>query len=137
MTQLRYTILLFIVIAGVFAACGKKDVGYFAAPKFIAPPPVTITHYYYFNSIIIDSNATDTFKLPSLSQAIIDSGTLTITFRSSIVWLNTWYPLPNYTFPDGSTITVDRVDEQPGRVVLMSRGKTTPAMNYCFYLATH
>jgi hypothetical protein len=134
---MKNIILLLIVIAVVYTSCGKKDAGFFAMAKN-NPPPVssdTITHYYYFNNVIIDSNATDTFHLPSLSQGIIDSGTLTITFRSSIVWLNTWYPLPDYTFPDGSSIVVNRVDEEPGRMVLQALGSTTPAMNYCFYLS--
>jgi hypothetical protein len=134
---MRNKILLLIVIAGVFATCGKKDEGYFSSPHSIAPPPDTMTQYYYFNNIVIDSNATDTFTLPSLTQAIIDSGTLTITFRSSIVWLNNWNPLPIYTFPDGSTITVARVDEQPGKVVLQAYAGATPAMNYCFYLSSN
>jgi hypothetical protein len=134
---MRNTILLLIVIAGFFTACGKKDVGYFSIPRTTAPPPDTMTQYYYFNNIIIDSNTTDTFTLPSLSQAIIDSGTVTITFRSSIVWLNNWNPLPLYTFPDGSTITVVSVAQQPGKIVLQAYGATKQAMNYCFYLAPH
>ena len=134
---MRNTILLLIVIAAVFTACSKNRSGFLLTPPRIAPPaPDTITHYYYFNHIVIDSNSTDTFKLPSLSQAIIDSGTLTITFRSSIVWLNNWEPLPNYTFPDGSTISVGTAAEQPGIVVLQTYGGTTPEMNYTFYLST-
>ena len=136
---MRNTILLMIAIAAVLTSCGKKDSGFFTiVPNNQPPPPAdTITQYYYFNNIIIDSNATDTFNLPSLTQGIIDSGTLTITFRSSIVWLNNWEPLPLYTFPDGSTIIVNRVDERPGKMVLQAFGSATPAMNYCFYLSTH
>jgi hypothetical protein len=134
---MRNTILLLIVIVGVFTACSKNRSGFLLTPpRGASPPPDTITHYYYFNHIVIDSNSTDTFYLPSLTQGIIDSGTLTITFRSSIVWLNNWDPLPVYTFPDGSIITVNRVDEEPGRMVLQVLGGTTPEMNYCFYLAT-
>jgi len=44
--------------------------------------------------------------------------------------------LPDYTFPDGTTIIVNRVAELPGRMVLQSLGGATPPMNYCFYLDT-
>jgi len=137
---MRNTILLLIVIAGVCTACGKKGgPGYFATAQ--TNPPLTgndtVVRYYYFNNITIGGNTNDTFNLPGLSQGIIDSGTLAITFRSSIVWLNTWYPLPIYTFPDGSTVTVNRVGEQPGMIVLKAIGPTTPAMNYRFSLSIH
>jgi predicted small lipoprotein YifL len=136
---MRNTILLLIVIAGLCTSCGKKGPGYFSIAQ--TSPPLTgndtVTRYYYFNNIIIYSNTNDTFNLPGLSQGIIDSGTVAITFRSSIVWLNTWYPLPIYTFPDGSTVTVNRVVEQPGKIVLTAIGPTTPAMNYSFSLSIH
>lgn len=135
---MRNTILLLIVIAGVCTSCGKSGPGYFSISQ--TSPSNTgndaVTSYLYFYNIIIDSNTNDTFRLPGLSQGIIDSGTVTITFRSSIPYLNTWYPLPLYTFPDGSTVSVNRVSEQPGMMVLNANGPTTPAMNYKFALST-
>lgn len=135
---MRNTILLLIVITGVCASCGKKDVGYFSLVHGDPVPSSTpISQYYYFNNVIIDSNGTDTFTLPNLTQGIIDSGVVTVTFRSSIVWLNNWTPLPSYTFPDGSITTVTSVNEQPGKVVLQAQGGPTPAMNYCFFISTN
>lgn len=138
---MRNTILLLIVISWGFTSCAKKGPGYYSGSQTALPVTGngndTITRYYYFNNVVLDSISNDTFKLPRLSQAIIDSGTVTITFRSSIVWLNTWFPLPVYTFPDGSTVKVIRVGMQPGTIVLKADGATTPAMNYCFALSIH
>lgn|GEM_PF-2016455 len=138
---MRNTILLLIVISWGFTSCAKKGAGYYSSAQTTPNLPLTsndtITRYYYFNNIVIDSNKNDTFYLPRLSQAIIERGTVAITFRSSIVWLNTWFSLPVYTFPDGSTVTVTRVSIQPGMVVLKSDGPTTPEMNYTFALSIH
>ena len=134
---MRNTILLFIVIAGACTACGKSGPGYFALGQTSPSTGNNLVVQYYFNNVIIDSNSNDTFRLRGLSQGIVDSGTLAITFRSSIPWLNTWFPLSLYTFPDGSTVTVISVSEQPGMVVLKAIGSTTPEMNYCFSISTH
>ncbi|HEV9035499.1 MAG TPA: hypothetical protein VGQ51_02715, partial [Puia sp.] len=68
-------------------------------------------------------------------EGIIDSGTLTIYIRSSLPYLTAWYPFPSYVFPDGSTVTLRRVSEQPGKIVLASVGATTPPMNYFISLS--
>lgn len=134
---MRNTILLLIVVAGVCTSCAKKGPGFFSLAPASPSAANDAVIQYYFNNVIIDSNRTDTFHLRGLSQGIVDSGTLAITFRSSIPWLNTWFPLSLYTFPDGSTVTVISVSEQPGMVVLKDIGPTTPEMNYCFSLSTH
>jgi hypothetical protein len=139
---MRNAMLLIIVISWGFLSCAKSGPGYYSGTQGATPPIAgngndTITRYYYFNNVVLDSLTNDTFYLPRLTQGIIDSGVVAISFRSSIVWLNTWYSLPVYTFPDGTTVTVNRVGLQPGMVVLKSKDATTPPMNYCFTLSIH
>ena len=139
---MRNKMLLIVVICCVIVACAKQGPGYYSGGSGSQATPLmaannALTRYYYFNNIIIDSNIYDTFSLPHLSQAIIDSGTVTVTFRSSIVWLDNWDPLPTYTFPDGSVVSVYTVRLQPGMAILRVGGPTSPAMNYCFALSTH
>jgi hypothetical protein len=134
-------LLLYFLAACLFQySCGKRDTGYFSYPlNNVALPPAVVrtdsNELVYFFGVIIDSNSTFTFRLTDLSQAIIDSGGVAITFKSSIVSLQTWYPLPIYTFQDGATVGVEVLNEQPGQVILKDDGSTTPAMDYCFSLS--
>jgi len=93
------------------------------------------TTYIHFYNIVIDSANGYSFNLPGLTEAIIDSGTVTISIRSSLPYLTAWYPFPTYVFPDSSTVTLRRVSEQPGKIVLASVGATTPPMNYLISLS--
>lgn len=131
--------LLILIISWSVAACTKRGPGYYSGTQ--ATPIVTgnspVTQYYYFNNVVLDSISNDTFNLPRLTQGIIDSGSVTVTFRSSIVWLNTWFTLPNYIFPDGSVVSVYKIGLQPGMAILGTKEATTPAMNYCFALSVH
>ena len=140
-SHMRNILLLLVVISWGFTSCSKKGPGFYSVGQATPPPGGSgndsITRYYYFNNVVLDTITNDTFNLPRLTQDIIDSGKVTITFRSSIVWLNTWFPLPVYTFPDGSTVTVIRVSLQPGKAVLKASIATTPPMNYCFALSIH
>jgi hypothetical protein len=74
--------------------------------------------------------------VPDLTQEILDSGKVTISFKSDMVVLAIYYPLPLYTFPNGATVTVSLVSEQVGQITLRDDGSNTPAMDYCFTLSS-
>lgn len=139
---MRNTLLLLILTAGcLFSSCGKEEKGYFSYPLNNLPTrpsadTPSFSQYVYFFGIIIDSNSTYHFGIPELTQGIIDTGTVQITFKSSIVSLLNWYPLPLYTFPDGATVTVKKAGVLPGQVILQDSGQATPAMDYCFYISS-
>jgi hypothetical protein len=127
MKHTRLLLLYFLTACLFLHSCGKRDTGY------VVPSYSTVSVYSF--GIIIDSNSTFTFLLPGLSQAIIDSGVVAITYKSNLVILDTWYPLPAYTFPDGATVRVEVISERPGQVILKDDGSTTPPMDYCFSLS--
>ena len=134
---MRNLLLLLIVLAGLCVSCGKTGMGGFsnaqrATSVFGNEPYTTYIHFY---NIVIDSANGYSFNLPGLTEAIIDSGTVTISIRSSLPYLTAWYPFPTYVFPDSSTVTLRRVSEQPGKIVLASVGATTPPMNYLISLS--
>jgi hypothetical protein len=106
-----------------------------AQPTSSVPGNDPYTTYIHFYNIIIDSANGYSFNLPDLTEGIIDSGTVTISIRSSLPYLTAWYPFPTYVFPDSSTVTLRRVSEQPGKIVLASVGATTPPMNYFISLS--
>jgi len=102
---------------------------------FIGSRKRSVSTYVHFYNIVIDSINGYSFNLPDLTEGIIDSGTVTISIRSSLPYLTAWYPFPTYVFPDSSTVTLRRVSEQPGKIVLASVGATTPPMNYFITLS--
>jgi hypothetical protein len=130
MKHTRLLLLCFLTACLSLHSCAKREIGY-----HVPLPPVVSGESIYSFGVIIDSNSTFTFRLPELSQAIIDSGGLAITFKSTLVVLDTWYPLPVYTFPDGATVRVEVINELPGQVILKDDGGTTPPMDYCFSLS--
>jgi len=134
---MRNLLLPIIVFAGLCISCGKNRMGVFST----AQPTTSVTGndpnptYIHFYNIVIDSANGYSFNLPNLTEGIIDSGTLTISIRSSLPYLTVWYPFPTYVFPDSTTVTLKRVSEQPGKIVLASVGATTPPMNYLISLS--
>lgn len=134
---MRNLLLLLIVFAGLCVSCGKKGMGGFstAQPTSSVAGNDLYTKYIHFYNIVIDSANGYSFNLPDLTEGIIDSGTVTISIRSSLPYLTAWYPFPTYVFPDSSTVTLRRVSEQPGKIVLASVGATTPPMNYFITLS--
>jgi hypothetical protein len=136
MKDTKLLLVYFFTTCLLLSACGKRDTGYFSDSLNTPSPPSSAAptdsnEIVYSFGIIIRRNSTYTFNLPNLTQLIIDSGTVDITFKSDII-TSVWEPLPIYIFPNGDTIMVELVSEQPGQIVLAADGRTTPAMDYCF-----
>ena len=134
---MRNLLLLLILFSGLCVSCEKNRMGGFSSAQATSSVPGNDLNptYIHFYNIVIDSANGYSFNLPDLTEGIIDSGTLSISIRSSLPYLTAWYPFPSYFFPDGSTVTLRRVSEQPGMIVLASVGATTPPMNYFFSLS--
>jgi len=142
MERTKLLLCIFFSAAVVLIACSKGGNGYFGrALNTPSSPPASAgaapvgQSIYYFN-IFIDSGSTLTFKLPLLTQGVLDSGTFKITFKSNLVVEDVWYPLPEFIFTDGATVFVYETSLQPGSVTLTNYVTTTPPMDYCFYIST-
>ena len=132
MKDSKLLLLLSVVVGLALPSCSKERVGYF---NWLVPQ-TPYTQYVYFFNIAIDSNSTYSFKIPELSQAIIDSGTMQVYFKSDLVLPdNNYSPLPEYTFSDGKTVIVELLSAKEGQVVLINPGPTTPSMDYYVYLS--
>jgi hypothetical protein len=134
-------LLLFITLSATLflPACSKSSNSYFGRPMNISSSTTDTSsnsQYIFFFNIVIDSNSSYTFELPQLTAGALDSGTFRITFKSNLVVENAWYSLPEFIFTDGATVFVYELNVQPGAVTLMNYVKTTPEMNYCFYIST-
>jgi hypothetical protein len=142
MEKTKLLLCIFFLAAVVLLACSKSGNGYFGRPLNIpsSPPAAAgvapVSQYIYYFNIFIDSNSTITFKLPLLTQGVLDSGTFKITFKSNLVVEDVWYSLPEFIFTDGATVFVYETSVQPGSVTLTNYVTTTPAMDYCFYIST-
>jgi hypothetical protein len=134
MKNLKLLLFLSITAGLALSSCSKREV-YLRYPS--ASPPKPFSEYVYFFYVVIDSNSTHTFKVPDLSQAIIDSGTMQVYFKTSLVLPdNDYSPLPEYTFPDRNAVIVNLISFQPGQVVVGDPGPTTPSMDYYVYLSS-
>jgi hypothetical protein len=143
MERTKLLLCIFFSAAVVLIACSKGGNGYFGRPLNTpsSPPPVAagvapVGQYIYYFNIFIDSNSTYTFKLPLLTQGVLDSGTFNITFKSNLVVEDVWFPLPEFIFTNGATVFIYETSVAPGAVTLRNYVNTTPAMDYCFYIST-
>jgi hypothetical protein len=132
-------VLLFLALVAGFVACKKADqyTGRFGQiPININADSPSYRQYFYFFNVVIDSNATYTFDLPELTQAIIDTGVVQVYFRTALIVPNQYDLLPVFTIPNGKIVVVNLVSIEVGKITVAEYGPTTPPMNYMVYLAS-
>jgi hypothetical protein len=128
--KINRNLLCLFLIFFIASACYKT--------VLIVPPPKgpspDILSIYYWN-VTIDSNANYTFYIPQITQTTIDSDEVGVYFRSPLVVLDTWYPLPYYFNLDrlGSSITVSSL--QVGAATVTNSGIKSASADYRFDIA--
>jgi hypothetical protein len=123
------TLFLFIVLF-IVGACGK--------PAGIIPQAkggnTNIVSVIFFG-ITINPNSAYSFDIPQITQSILDSGTISVYFRNSIVIFDTWYPLPYYLVKNDSVTSLAISEIRVGSAKIENTGTTELSADYRFDIA--
>jgi hypothetical protein len=84
-----------------------------------------------FDSVVINPNTIYNFNISAITQAIVDSGTVTV-FYQLIGTGDIWYSLPEYYYFNGDLDWLILNSIQLGQASISNRGITASQMNYRF-----
>jgi hypothetical protein len=83
-----------------------------------------------FDSISVPLNGTYTFKIPAITQAIVDSGVVDVYYK--FAYTDQWVPLPYYSFYQSNLVWLVLEDIQLGQATLWDEGITSEPTTYRF-----
>jgi hypothetical protein len=84
-----------------------------------------------FTGITVPMNNTYTFQIPEITQAIVDSGTVSVFYKGAQAQ-DTWYPLPQYYYYNGGLVWLILSDIQVGQATLSNYGLSAFTTTYRF-----
>jgi hypothetical protein len=85
-----------------------------------------------FTNVIVPLNGTYTFNIPAITQAVLDSGTVTVWYSNPSITPETWIALPQYYFYNGSLVWVILDELQLGKATLSDNGISPYPFTYRF-----
>ena len=88
-----------------------------------------------FFGITIDANSTYSFDVSQINQPILDSGSISVYFRNSLVIFDTWYSLPYYSALNGNITSLTISGLRAGSVTIKNGGTTEESADYRFDIA--
>jgi hypothetical protein len=130
MQKSRNPILFFIIAWSLVNACAK--------PLDLVPEGKggsTNAQSVLFFGVTINPNASYSFNIPQITGSILDSGSISAYFRSSLVILDTWYPLPYYSIQNDSVTSFSVSEVRLGSASILNTGTTESTFDYRFDIA--
>jgi hypothetical protein len=127
MKNARHFAPLFILVLIFTNSCNKL---------LVIPQPATATSSHTSNvlfwNIVINTNSQFSFSIPQITRSVLDSGGVSVYFRSSLVVFDTWYQLPYFSTNKGnsSSMTVSKL--QLGSITIQNNGATDSSADYRF-----
>ncbi len=114
--------LFFLSALFIMNSCTKQQP---VASQVVEKNPNSLS-FVFFN-VTINTNSEYTFSLPELTQSILDSGTISVYYRSVLVVEDSWYPLPYFPNYRGNNAFLAVAELQLGQATLKNYGlKATP-----------
>ena|ERR1700733_11294165 len=123
--------LFFVIVLFIVGAC-RKPVGIIPQAKSGNTNIVSVI----FFGITINPNSTYSFEIPQITQPILDSGSVSVYFRNSIVIFDTWYPLPYYSAKNDSVTSFTTSEIKAGIAKIENTGTSETSADYRFDIAS-
>jgi hypothetical protein len=122
--------LFLVIVLFIVSACGKP-VGIIPQAKSGNKNIVSVI----FFGITINPNSAYRFDISQITQPILDSGSVSVYFRNSIVIFDTWYPLPYYSVKNDSVTSYTISEIRVGSAKIENTGTTEASADYRFDIA--
>jgi hypothetical protein len=78
-----------------------------------------------FTNISVPLNGTYVFNIPAITQAILDSGTVSVYYSNPAITPEQWFPLPQYFFYNGNLVWLILYNLELGKATLSDSGITS------------
>jgi hypothetical protein len=85
-----------------------------------------------FTNVTVPLNGTYTFDIPAITQAVLDSGTVTAWYSNPNITPETWFALPQYYFFNGNLVWVILDELQLGKAIVSDNGVSAYPFTYRF-----